>query len=271
MRPASPQYIYRLEWLIFLLAVGLSLTLLFIGRQPAAVGFKHDAGAAASWAARPVMIALRTLDLWRENAVLRDEALRLGEENARLRDATLENARLRSMLRLSEAAPWPLVAAEVIGYPGPAVGGRLLLDRGESSGVGENMAVITPEGLVGKVVEAGRSTSLVQTLIGDAYGVSVMIERTRVVGILRWTAPGKWMIFGLSTGDDVRAGDLVLTTGAGAVFPKNVRVGVVSKVDPPSDPRIGWCRVEPFVRFRAVEEVFVIAAEDTKKNLETRP
>jgi len=271
MRPASPQYVSRLEWLIFLLAVGLSLTLLFIGRQPAAVGFKHDAGETVSWAARPVMIALRTFDLWRENAALRNEALRLSEENARLRDATLENARLRAMVRLSEAAPWPLVAADVIGYPGAAVGGRLLLDRGESAGVGVNMAVLTPEGLVGKVVEAGRNTALVQTLVGDAFGVSVMIERTRVVGILRWTAPGKWMIFGLSTGDDVRVGDLVLTTGAGAVFPKNIRVGVVSKVDPPSDPRIGWCRVEPFVRFRAIEEVFVIAAEDANVIPETRP
>ena len=271
MRSSSPHYASRLEWLIFLLAVGVSLTLLFLGRQPSAVGFKHDAGAVAAHAARPVMFVLRTFDLWRENAMLRDEALRASEENAALRDATLENARLRAMLRLRDPSPWPLVAAEVIGYPGPTVGGRVLIDAGESSGVGENMAVLTPDGLVGKVVEAGRNSALVQTLVGDAYGVSVMIERTRVVGILRWTGPGKWTIHGLSTGDDVRVGDLVLTTGAGAVFPKNIRVGVVSSVEPPSDPRVGWCRVKPFVRFSAIEEVVVIAAAATPMNRESSP
>ncbi|MDD5088587.1 MAG: rod shape-determining protein MreC [bacterium] len=271
MRSSSPNYFSRLEWLIFFLAVGLSLTLLFLGHQPSAVGFKHDTNAAAAWAARPVMIALRTFDLWRENTALRKIALRLNEENARLRDATLENARLRALLRLRDAEPWPLIAAEVIGYPGPTVGGLVLIDAGDAQGVRVNSAVLTAEGLVGKVVETGRNSSLVQTLVGNAYGVSVMIERSRVVGILRWAGPGDWTIHGLSTGDDVRVGDLVLTTGEGAVFPKNIRVGVVNKVEPPSDPRVGWCHTQPFVRFRALEEIFVIAATDTTAHSENQP
>jgi rod shape-determining protein MreC len=98
----------------------------------------------------------------------------------------------------------------------------------------------------------------VQTLEGNSYGVSVMIERSRVGGILRWLGPNEWTILGLSTGEDVRPGDLVVTTGSGLVFPGHVRIGVITKVTGQGEVNKGWCRVRPFVNFHSVEEVFVI-------------
>jgi rod shape-determining protein MreC len=153
----------------------------------------------------------------------------------------------------------PLMSASVIGFPGSEIGGRILIDRGRHDGVRLNSAVITPRGLVGKVVEISEFAALVQTLEGNAYGVSVMVERSRVAGILHWTGPHEWTIVGLSTGEDVRVGDLVVTTGAGTVFPKNVRVGVVTRVTGQGEANVGWCRVRPFVRFASLEEVFVIS------------
>ncbi|MBU0507529.1 rod shape-determining protein MreC [bacterium] len=250
--------------MILLAAVGLSLTLLFIGKEPSVAGFKRDAGTFLALAAKPVVLVLRTFDLWHENTILRERAVRLAEENADLRDAALENRRLRDMLGFRERFPLPLVSAEVTGHPGASIGGRLLIDVGRASGVQVNSAVLTPQGLVGKVIEVGDHSALVQTIVGNAYGVSVLIERSRVAGILRWVAPGQWTIVGLSTGEDVRRGDVVLTTGAGAVFPKNIRVGVITRVEPPSDPAAGWCFMKPFVRFKTLEEVFVIAPRDER-------
>jgi rod shape-determining protein MreC len=253
----------RLDWIVFLTSVGFSLTLLFFGRNPAMTSIKRDVGMLIANLSRPVVLARRTLDLWQENKRLRDYSMQLSDENSQLRDAMLENERLRAMLEFRERTPLPMISADIIAVPGPQIGGRMVIDVGTKDGVNINSAVLTPQGLVGKVVEVSGHSAVVQSLVGNAYGVSVMIERSRVGGILRWVEPGHWTIVGLSTGEDVRVGDLVLTTGAGFVFPKGIRVGVVTDVRAQDDPKSGFCRVTPFVDFASVEEVFAVTAPDT--------
>jgi rod shape-determining protein MreC len=258
MRSSPSLFVPRLDWLFFLATVGLSLTLLFFGKGKAVSAVKQEVGGVVAQLGRPLAVVRRTFDLWREADQLRIQAMSLSQENARLREATLENARLRALLDFKERFPVSLKTAEVIGYPGLQIGGRVLLDAGRRAGVTLNSAVMTPDGLVGKITEVSELSSIVQTLDGNAYGVSVMIERSRVAGILKWIAPNEWTILGLSTGEDVRVGDLVVTTGAGLVFPKDIRVGVVTKVSGQSTPNSGWCRVTPFVRFQSLEEVFIV-------------
>jgi rod shape-determining protein MreC len=258
MRQSAPLFIPRVDWLVFLGAMSLSLALLFFGKSRAATTVKNEVGGALAILGQPVVWVRRTFDLWSENNHLRTQATTLSRENDNLRDAALENGRLRAMLNFRDRFPQALRAAETIGFVGTPVGGRVLINAGHFQGVRTNAAVLTPEGLVGKTVEVAEFTSLVQTLQGDAFGVSVMIERSRVGGILHWLGPNTWTIVGLSTGEDVKTGDLVVTTGFGAVFPKGIRVGVVTKVGGQDEPNKGWCRVEPFVRFETLEEVFVI-------------
>ena len=257
-RSSPPLFAPRLDWVIFLATVGFSLTLLFFGKGRAAAAAKQEIGGAVAYLTKPVLLVRRTFTLWQENAALRDQAVHLSEENGNLRSQALETERLRAMIGFKEQFPMPLIPASVIGYPGSEVGGRILIDVGRHDGIRVNSAVMTPKGLVGKVVEVSEFASLVQTLQGNAYGVSVMVERSRVAGILRWEGPHEWAIVGLSTGEDVRVGDLIVTAGAGSVFPKNVRVGVVSKIASQGSIKVGWCRVRPFVRFESLEDVFVI-------------
>ncbi len=259
----------RLDWIVFLTSVGFSLTLLFFGKNPAVASIKRELGDTMAQLSKPVVLAKRTLYLWQENRQLRNYAMELSEENGQLRDAALENKRLRAMLEFRERFPLPVKSADIIAMPGPQVGGKFVIDVGLKGGVMINCAVLTPKGLVGKVVEVSDHSSSVQSLVGNAYGVSVMIERSRVGGILKWVGPGHWTITGLSTGEDVRVGDLVLTTGAGRVFPKGIRVGVVTDVRAQDDPKGGFCRVTPFVDFSAVEEVFVITPPDSLRELPT--
>jgi len=262
-RSSQPLFAPRLDWVIFLATVGFSLTLLFFGKGKAAAAAKQEIGGAVAYLATPVVLVRRTFGLWQENSALRQQAVILSQENGTLRDDAIENSRLRSMLGFKDRFPMPLKTASVIGFPGAEIGGRILLNVGRHDGIRINSAVLTPLGLVGKVVEVSEFASLVQTLEGNAYGVSVMIERSRVAGILHWVGPHEWTIVGLSTGEDVRVGDLVVTTGAGTVFPKDVRVGVVTKITGQGEANIGWCRVRPFVRFESVEEVFVVTPAPT--------
>ncbi len=263
--PSAPRLFNpRLDWIVFLTSVGLSLTLLFFGRNPAVESLKLQAVEMIARASKPLVLARRTFSLWQDNKRLRDLSISLSDENSRLREFALENERLRAMLEFRERAPMRMKSADVVAVPGPQIGGKLVIDLGKADGVFVNSAVLTPQGLVGKVTELSAHTALVQSLVGNAYGVSVMIERSRVSGILRWVEPGHWTIVGLATGEDVRAGDLVLTTGAGTVFPKGIRVGVVTEVHAQDDPKRGFCRVTPFVDFSAVEEVFVITPPDSE-------
>jgi rod shape-determining protein MreC len=258
MRSSPRLFVPRLDWIILLITVGFALTLLFFSKSPAVNGVKREVGTGLAYLAEPLVQARRAFDVFRENAELRMLSMTLSQENSELRTMTLENERLRGMLAFRDRFPYSTLGANVVAYPGLEIGGKLIIDRGRGDGVRVNAAVVAPTGLIGKVTEVSSHTALVQTLVGNTYGVSVMVERSRAMGILRWLGPGQWTIVGLATGEDVRKGDLIVTTGAGFVFPSGIRVGVVSEILAQFEPGSGFTRVEPFVRFNSVEELFVV-------------
>ncbi len=247
-----------LEWTVFLSCAVVSLVLLLTSPKPGARELKDNAADLISYALNPLHAARRLISIWSDYDVLQRHALTLSKENIQLRDAYLENERLRAMVGLQQRDTLVLEPASVISVVGPALGGQFRINRGRDAEVQVNAAVITPLGLVGKTVEVTDRTALVQTLIGNSYGVAVLLERTRMRGILRWSGPDKYTLTGLPQGVDVKPGDLVLTSGAGSVFPKGLRVGVVKEA-PSTITTYGesW-QVQPFVEFRAVEDVFVV-------------
>jgi len=247
-----------LEWLIFIVCAAVSVVLLLTSPKPGARALKDTASDVVGYAASPLHAVRRIFSIWSDFDILQEHALALSKENSKLRDALIENDRLRASLEYRSRSDFTTIPASVISAVGPALGGQFRLDRGRVSGVELNAAVITPLGLVGKTVEVTDNTALVQTLIGNSYGVAVMLERTRMRGILRWTGPDRFTLSGLPQGVDIKSGDLVLTSGYGTVFPKGIRVGVVT--DESSVLSIygeSW-RVQPFVDFRTVEDVFVV-------------
>ena len=92
-----------------------------------------------------------------------------------------------------------------------------------------------------------------------------MIERSRQIGILKWDKPGVWKISSMPTGADAREGDLVITTGAGSVFPGGIRVGILTDVKTGNNSLGKDYFVTPFVNLQSVEEVFFIAVSQDYK------
>ncbi|MCL4304876.1 rod shape-determining protein MreC [bacterium] len=247
-----------IEWTVYLLCLIVSLVLLLTSPKPGVRELKDSAAEIVGVAAAPLQFVRKLFTVWFEYDLLQRHALELSKENVQLRDAFIENQRLRGMLGVQERLSFQTVPASVISAVGPALGGQYRINAGRKAGIMVNAAVITPLGLVGKTVEVTDYTALVQTMIGNSYGVAVMLERTRMRGILRWTDTDHWTLSGLPTGVDVKSGDLVVTSGAGAVFPKGLRVGVVTD-SPSAISTFGeaWT-VQPFVDFRSVEDMFVI-------------
>lgn len=258
MRARARRQTAGVDWIVFGIAVGVSLIFLLLGQAQALRVARAEWSDLAGLFLRPFRVVPEVFTLWHDNRVLREQAMRLAAENSQLREVVLENERLRGMLDFRKVAPWPLIPAEVIAYPGPGIGGSVILNVGAKKGVTRDAAVLTPRGLVGKVVQVALHTCIVQTIRGKSFGVSLSIERTRVQGILKWLEADVWILDGVPTGADVRVGDLVITTGQGGVFPAGIRTAVVSEL--PKEPRDQFkdVRLAPLAELQAIEEVFVL-------------
>ena len=112
------------------------------------------------------------------------------------------------------------------------------LDAGTSKGVQKDMTVVTPDGIVGHIVEAGASWSKAVTLLESGSAVGAMIERTGETGLVEGNftlaSDGMCKMTYLSADSDVREGDRVMTTGSGSVYPAGLVIGYVASVEPDS-------------------------------------
>ena len=249
----------RADWAAFTIACVLSLTLMTLGRgqQARAVWFVQHTLLA------PVNAVVGWVDagvsLYWEDQKLRKRLARVQIEADAMRSERLENARLRRLLALSQENPSDLTAARVTARSLDRLGGSITIDKGSKDGVLPNRAVITPEGLIGRVEQAQPHEARVLTLLHHDCAVAVRVGRSRVDGVLQWEFGDRPILnlLYVSSQQDVKRGDLVLTSGLGGIFPEGVRVGVVSRVGIAENGLMKEVQVKPAVDFRSLEEVLV--------------
>jgi rod shape-determining protein MreC len=193
------------------------------------------------------------------NDGLRDENDRLRGELAAEWETAAENERLREMLAFQKETHGTLLAASVIAADSMSFAKSLRIDRGSRHGVGRNMAVVTPSGVVGRVVEVGPFHSDVQLLTDGRSAVPVRVQRTRAQGVLQGLASGICHLKYVARADDVEPGDVVITSGLGGIFPRGLIAGTVISVEKREFGVLQEVRVAPAVDFRRLpEEVFVV-------------
>jgi len=191
-------------------------------------------------------------DLRRRMADLNVEML---EERARAQRA----AGLERLLGFRSSLELPTLGAQVIG--GDAIPGfhTITIDRGAADGVRRDMAVIGPEGVIGRIVgEPVGRTAQVQLIIGKNAAAGAMLERSRIAGVVLGGAgdPPLTLEY-ISNLADVREGDLVVTSGIDGIYPKGFPIGRVESAQPgPTMYRV--IKVRPAVDFRRLEEVLVV-------------
>ena len=139
---------------------------------------------------------------------------------ARLRALEEENRRLRAVLGLRDKLPEGALIAEVISRARLPGQGDLVVDKGTRDGVAIRMVAVTPEGVVGQVVDVSSRTARILPLTDAASHVAAMLERTKTPAILDGDREGLCRLVNLPGQVDVRAGDLVVTSGLGSIFPK---------------------------------------------------
>jgi rod shape-determining protein MreC len=207
-----------------------------------------------------------------ENRGLKAEIERLRLEQVRLNEDAAQARRLQALFAFKEQFISQTVAAQVIGSGGSEQSRIIYIDKGESSGLKPDMAVITVDGIVGKILRVFRSTSQVLLIDDQSSGVGGILETTRLQGIVRGTRSGEVVLEHIMTDNPVQAGELVRTSGGDRIFPKGLPVGTVTRVGNGPDLFLSIL-IRPAANLNKLEEVLVVTklVEQEPNQLETGP
>ena len=195
-----------------------------------------------------------------ENEQLKEENARLRQETYHAREGLQELARLHTLVRFDDKWDYPIVTARVVGHNPGRFLTTLVINRGTEHGVHENMPVFSMNGLVGKISKASVNHSRIQLLVDPNLKLSVMDRRTRVVGFLE-SVDGHSLTAMVPTHAGIHAGDTLITSGLGGIFPKGIPVGTVQEVRKSDLEVVRQMAVTPFQEFTTLEEVFVMEKE----------
>lgn len=198
-------------------------------------------------------------DVRKQNRELQNELERLRLEQVRLRADAGESQRLRALLDFKERYVGQTVAAEVIGTSGSDLSRMIQIDKGSRAGVKTDMAVITPDGIVGKVREVAPLSSQVLMINDRESGAGVLLQNSRLHGILRGVGQGDLQVSDVMSDEKVDVGEQVVTSGGDGVYPKGLPVGMVTKVAGDSDggPFL-LVKIKPAANLDRLEEVLVV-------------
>ena len=193
----------------------------------------------------------------RENRQLRAEIERMKVEDARFAEDARMARRIQALLAFKEQYVDTTVAAQVIGTSGSEQSRILYIDKGSTDGIKPDMAVITPTGIVGKVVQVFPDSSQVLPINDQFSGVGAALKSSRLQGILKGAPNGATTLQYVMSDEKVEPGEEVITSGGDRIFPKGLPVGKVVSVEPGKDLFLN-IRVVPAARLDQVEEVLVV-------------
>lgn len=192
-----------------------------------------------------------------ENEQLRAELSSLKLRAHQLESRAAEAARLTGLLEFRNAHPEAdLLIARVIGASAAGASKTIYINRGDKDGVRKNMGVITPDGVVGKVLDVYGETSQVLLITDRESGVGSLLATKRTQGVLRGTNDPDASLDYIINDEEVPAGELVFTSGQDRIFPKDLPVGSVVEVKKGNPFK--QIRVRPAARLDRLEEVIVL-------------
>ena len=199
-----------------------------------------------------------------ENRQLKEQIEQMRLEQVRLTEDATQAHRLQSLLAFKEQFIAKTVPAQVIGSSGSDLSRSIYIDKGSNDGIAQDMAVITSGGIVGKVLRAYPSTSLVLMINDQSSGVGAMLDKSRLQGVVRGTPNGGLILERVMSDELVAAGETVLSSGGDQIFPKGLPLGTVNKVSPGREMFLN-IHVKPAADLSRVEEVLVVTEKQVRE------
>lgn len=204
-----------------------------------------------------------------QNFALRQQLADMRLQQAAIAQDALQGQRLQALLAFQQHYVARTVAAQVIGTSGSDLSRVLWIDKGSKDGLKPDDAVITPDGIVGKLRDVFPHTAQVLLIDDQTSGAGVMLASTRIRAIVRGTAAGRIVINNLTADSRIKPGETVLTSGGDQVFPRGLPVGTIESIVPDPDHQpYTLISVRPAGNLTQLEEVLIITA--TQPDLPTQ-
>lgn len=209
-----------------------------------------------------------------QNHDLQQQLGQLRLQQAAIAEDALQGQRLQSLLAFQQHYVDATVAAQVIGTSGSDFSRVLYIDKGSADGLKTDMAVITPDGIVGKLRDVFPHTSQVLEINDATSGAGVILASTRVRAILHGNSSGHTVITNLTPDARIKPGEAVLSSGGDQVYPRGLNVGTIESIAPDPDHQpYTLIQVHPAANLTQLEEVLIITGTrpsltaDAQRNL----
>jgi rod shape-determining protein MreC len=237
-------------------------------------------GPALLWILRPLQLMSQTAIGWIkgvqeshltlegykvENERLRQKIAELEKERNRLLEAEATNRRLQQLLEFRSQMPSSGITASIIAASASSWFKSCLLDKGSTDGLRRGMAVVTPLGALGRVIELFPQTAKVLLITDPNSGVDVIVQRTRARGIVSGSLENGPVMKYVKHSEDVQVGDRLVTSGLDGVFPRGMMVATVTTVRKQTAGLFQQIGVMPAVTLEGTEQVLVVSALQTRE------
>lgn len=256
------------EFFTFLALAILCFAFISLGNLNQISGFRSFMIVITAWLQNSISWIPNPSALKNENKALRELNLQLSEEVTKLRTASIENEKLRSLLEFKNKQSYPIVAAEVVGRNSIDQKNYLTINKGKNDGLEVGMSVRTDAGLVGVIIGITNNYSIVELLNNNKTRVAAKIERTGIKGIFTWDGGNNFTLKNIPTTFDVKKGDKVLTSNYSNFYPDNIPIGEIIEVSNDNASLFYNIKIKSYVNLNSVEEVFVVKFIPNKERLE---
>ena len=196
-----------------------------------------------------------------ENEELKNEIVSLREQVANLASAYTENVRMKELLGIAdEMSAWEPVSAKVISRSSDTWYNSITISGGENKGFKKDMAVITSNGLVGRIDSVSKYTSEVLLLLDTNCSVSAMIQESNTFGIVEAQDDSDQVLQMIHIPYDtyVEEGQVIITSGLGGIFPAGLRIGYIVGVASDAGGLMQKATVMPYTDFERLSDVLVL-------------
>ncbi|MBI4850463.1 MAG: rod shape-determining protein MreC [Acidobacteria bacterium] len=193
-----------------------------------------------------------------ENTKLREQNDQLKQDLFKLKEELAASKRVTATLELQQTLPYRSVAAQVIARSGNEFFNKIIIDKGRLAGIKLHQAVITPAGVVGRVIGLGPVAAQVQLLTDSYAGVGAQLSESRAYGEVKGVGKAFCEMRNVSGLEPVKEGEAIITTGLDGIYPKGLLIGYVQEVGLGSGAKSHRIVVKPAAQLDALQQVLVL-------------
>ncbi len=257
------------EYIALVLLILLSLIILSQNKNPNVQKVRAIAFGSFATITSVISDIFSVTNLKRENEELRETNAKLMLQISRLREFGIVNKELKNLLAFKDTTGFPLIPASIVSRSLSMTQNTITLNAGKKDSVLPGMPVINDKGFIGIVSSVSENFSIARTLNNVDLRLTVIDERSRINGILKWTGE-ELIIINIPNTFDVEAGDRIITSDVSSIVPIPIPVGIVEEFSPGETGVFSYIRVKPFADLTPVENVFILAKVKSKQidNLE---